>query len=139
MKKFSFRLEKILSLRDFAEKEAKIELGRAISHAQTIQNHIEALAKEKHEQNKARSKTFAIYDLQAIEAYINRLDLKKEELFAELAKAELVVEEKRALLQEAMKERKVLTKLKEKKQDSHRKEVLLDSEKILDDIANRQI
>ncbi|HBG36278.1 MAG TPA: flagellar export protein FliJ, partial [Treponema sp.] len=46
---------------------------------------------------------------------------------------------KRALLQEAMKERKVLTKLKEKKQESHRKEVLLDTEKILDDIANRQI
>lgn len=139
MKKFSFRLEKVLGLKDFKEKEAKVDLGRAISEMQKIQNEIDFIAKEKHEQNKTRSKAKDIYTLQSIELYVNRLDLKKEELLEELVKAQLIVEEKRLVLQEAMKERKVLTKLKEKKIEQHKKEVLLETEKVLDDIGKRKI
>lgn len=138
MKKFSFRLEKVLGLKDFKEQEAKIDLGRAISEMQIIQNQIEEIAKEKHKQNKARSNTKDIYVLQSIEHYINRLDLKKEELLESLAKAQIIVEEKRKVLQEAMKETKVLTKLKEKKREQHKKEELLETEKTLDDIGNRK-
>ena len=139
MKKFSFRLEKVLSLRAFKEKEAKVELGRAVAEVESIQQQLEQVARERFEQNKARSGNSNIHDLQIIEHYINRLDLRKEELLEELVQAQLIVEEKRRILNEAMKETKVLSKLKEKKQAVHRKEVLLDAEKTLDDIANRQL
>lgn len=139
MKKFSFRLEKTLSLKTFKEKEAKINLGRAISEMQLIQNQIDSIGIEKHAQTKARSNAKDIYTLQSIELYINRLNLKLEELFEALAKAQLIVEEKRKALQEAMKETKVLHKLKEKKQIAHRNEILLETEKILDDISNRKL
>lgn len=136
MKKFTFSLQKILNLREFEEKEAQIELARSISAADIIQSELNDIAMQKHKQSYSRSLTTDIITLQSIEYFIQRLDLRTEELLEDLTRAQLVIEEKRAIMAEKMKNRKVLTKLKDKKKEEHRYSVLLNEEKIMDDIAN---
>ncbi len=136
MKKFTFSLQKILNLREFEEKEAQIELARSISAADIIQSELNDIAMQKHKQSYSRSLTTDIITLQSIEYFIQRLDLRTEELLEDLTRAQLVIEEKRAIMAEKMKNRKVLTKLKDKKKEEHRYSVLLNEEKTMDDIAN---
>jgi flagellar protein FliJ len=136
MKKFSFTLQKILGLREFEEKEAQIELARAISAADAIQAELNNIADQRIKQSYSRSQSSDIFTLQSIEYYIQRLDLRTEELLEDLARAQIVIEEKRSIMAEKMKNRKVLTKLKDKKKEEHRYGVLLNEEEIMDDIAN---
>lgn len=136
MKKFSFNLQKILALREFEEKQAQIELAKAISAADILQAELKDIAEQKLKQSYSRSQSSDILYLQSIEYYIQRLDLRTEEVLEELARAQMVIEEKRAEMADKMKNRKVLTKLKEKKKEEHRYDVLLSEEEIMDDISN---
>ena len=135
MKRFEFSLQKVLNLREFEEKQAKNELGKAIAEAERIKTEIEYVALKRVENNKARSKTTDMNEIMAIEHFIVRLDLRKEELLEELAKAELVIEQKRQIFAEAMKNRKVVTKLKEKKEAEYKAEMLKAEEAAIDDIV----
>lgn len=136
MKKFSFNLQKILILREFEEKQAQIELAKAISEADLLKTELTLITEKKISQSRARSQSSDIVYLQSIENYIQRLDLRTEELLEELSQAQIVIEEKREVMAEKMKNRKVLTKLKDKKKEEHRYDVLLSEEEVMDDIAN---
>ena len=67
--------------------------------------------------------------------YLLRLDNTKEQLLKEAAMAELKVEEARNVFLEASREREVMDKLKEKKEDEHRKKMLAEETKDLDEIS----
>lgn len=134
MKKFVFSLQKVLSLREFEENTAKIELGKAISETERIKQELSEVAAQKVENSKRRSGQTDVFILQAIENYINRLDLRKEELLEELTEAELVVEQKRSVFAEAMKKRKVIDKLREKKERDFRLDSLKTEESLIDDM-----
>jgi flagellar FliJ protein len=135
MKKFKFSLEKVLSLREFEEKQAQIELGKAQSVVNDLNNQLKYIASEKLKTNEARSNSSDLSFLISIEKYMNGLEYKKELLLEELAKAQLVLEEKRAIVVEAIKKRKSLEKLKEKQFDEYKKQYNLEEEKILDEIS----
>ena len=47
MKKFVFSMEKILDLREYEEKQAQIELGKAIADAEKIRQQLNFVATEK--------------------------------------------------------------------------------------------
>ena len=134
MKAFKFSLQKILDLRLFAEEQAKLALAAAISESDRIKNLLKEIAQKRVEANKERSVCTDITGHIAIENYINRLDIRKEELLEELASAELVVEEKRAAYNEAMKQRKVLSNLKDKKFAEYKKQYNKTTEIELDDM-----
>ena len=135
MKRFEFSLQKVLDLREFEENQAKNELGKAIAESERIKAELEYVALKRVENNKARALTEDMNEMMAIEHFIVRLDLRKEELLEELAKAELVIEQKRQLFAEAMKNRKVVTKLKEKKQAEYKADALKAEESAIDDIV----
>lgn len=135
MKRFEFSLQKVLDLREFEENQAKNELGKAIAESDRIKAELEYIALKRVENNKARAETDDMNEMMAIERFIVRLDLRKEELLEELAKAELVIEQKRKLFAEAMKNRKVVTKLKEKKEAEYKAEMLKAEEAAIDDIT----
>lgn len=135
MKKFKFSLEKVLSLREFEEKQAQIELGKAQSVVNDLNNQLKYIASEKIKTNEARANSSDLSFLMSIENYMNGLEYKKELLLEELAKAQLVLEEKRAIVVEAIKKRKTLEKLKEKQLEAYKKEYNLEEEKILDEIS----
>ncbi|MGP1601300.1 flagellar export protein FliJ [Treponema sp.] len=133
MKRFSFNLEKLLQLRGFEEKNAKTELATAISVAERIKLDLRNTAAERVRVNKTRNDTVDIRSLMAVENYVNRLDLRKEELLEQLAAAELTIEEKRKSFTAAMQKRSVLDKLKEKQFAQWRKESMSAEENALED------
>jgi flagellar FliJ protein len=134
MKKFSFNLEKVLVLRKHREQETKIELGRAIGVLSEIENNIRSVAEERFRAGSQFSGDGAT--IRSYMLYINRLDLQKEELLVEAAKAEQKVEEARQIYLEASKELKVLDKLKEKRAGEYRKLASAEQTKVLDDLAS---
>ena len=133
MKRFSFNLEKLLQLRGFEEKNAKTELAAAISAAERIKLDLRNTAAERVRVNKTRNDTVDIRSLMAVENYVNRLDLRKEELLEQLAAAELTIEDKRKSFTAAMQKRSVLDKLKEKQFAQWRKESMSAEENALED------
>jgi flagellar FliJ protein len=121
MKRFTFRLEKVLQLRKFRENECKLALGQAISILNKIENDIKITAVKHHQA--AEQRFNAPQDFASWDIYMLRLEQEAEKLAQQAAQAELVVEEKRALYIEAQKEQKAIEKLKEKRQKEYRKEM----------------
>ena len=135
MKKFKFSLEKVLSLREFEQNQAQIELGKAQSVVNEINEQLKFIASEIVKSNESRANSADLNFLLSVENYVNGLNYKKEILLEELAKAQLVLEEKRAIVVEAIKKRKSLEKLKEKQFEEYKKQYNLEEEKILDEIS----
>lgn len=136
MKRFQFSLQKLLNLREFREKQAEIELGKANAARDAVQLDLESVAQKRVTASFERSGSASVQDLLAIERYITRLDAKKEKLIEDLAACELVVERTRAVYLEATKDRQIITKLREKKEASWRRKYLSDEAAVLDDIVN---
>ena len=133
MKRFSFNLEKILSLRKYREQETEIELGRAIGILTGIEQNINMVAEERvraGENYSGKTSSLRSYLL-----YADRLDKEKERLINEAVLAEKKVEDAREVYIEASKDRKILDKLKEKRGDEYRKFILSEEIKISDDQA----
>ncbi|GHT96203.1 hypothetical protein FACS1894141_6090 [Spirochaetia bacterium] len=136
MKRFTFNLQKVLELRTYRERNAEIELGRAIGALSAIEQRIAALANER---TQAASERFAPENgadaLLRYDLYIQRLDKTRDQLLAEAAKAELKVEKAREEYIEASRERKVLDKLKARRQNEYRKELFAEEARTVDDIS----
>jgi len=122
MKRFTFRLEKVLQLRKFKENECKLALGQAISALNIIENDIKTTAMKKH--NAIEQRFISPQDMASWDLYVLRLEQEAEKLAQKAAQAEIVVEEKRSLYIEAQKDVKAIEKLKEKRQKEYRKEMM---------------
>ncbi len=133
MKRFSFNLQKLLQLREFEEKNAKTALAAAVSEAERIKNELKSIALERVRVNKTRNENVDTLFLITLEHYVNRLDVRKEELLENLAEAELLIEQRRAVFAAAMQKRSVLDKLKEKQYLTWRKENAKAEESALED------
>ena len=133
MKRFSFNLQKLLQLREFEEKNAKTALAAAVSEAERIKNELKSIAVERVRVNKTRNENVDTLFLITLEHYVNRLDVRKEELLENLAEAELLIEQRRAVFAAAMQKRSVLDKLKEKQYLTWRKENAKAEESALED------
>jgi flagellar FliJ protein len=143
MRRFSFKLEKVLRLRKYREDEARIELGRAIGTLAEIEDKIKKTAAAR--SAAARQRFASVNEVQGNgqsamlnwDNYINRLEQETEKLLQEAAKAELIVQEKRDIYIEASKEHKVMEKLKEKHKEEYRKECEYAQARELDDLPRR--
>jgi flagellar FliJ protein len=121
MKRFTFRLEKVLQLRKFKENECKLALGLAISILNKIENEIKMTALKHGEA--ARQRFNSPQEMAGWDMYILRLEQEAENLAQQAAQAELVVEEKRELYIEAQRDLKAIEKLKEKRKKEYNKEM----------------
>ena len=106
MKRFSFNLQKLLQLREFEEKNAKTALAAAVSEAERIKNELKSVAVERVRVNKTRNENVDTLFLITLEHYVNRLDVRNEDLLENLAEAELLIEQRRAVFAAAMRKRK---------------------------------
>ena len=136
MKRFSFSLQKLLDLRAFREKQAELELGRAIAARDAIALKLESIAKKRVSAAFERKGSLPVQELLAIEHFITRLDREKERLLEDLAAAELVVEQKREDYLVASRDKQVISKLREKKEAAWHKEALAEEAATLDDLVN---
>ena len=135
MKRFAFSMQKILDIREFTERQAQIELGRAVAEVNRINGELEAVAQEKLRMIHQKQQEMTLNDFVVRENYMKRLELTKERLLEELAAAQLVVDEKRAVFTEAMKQRKILSNLREKQYLQYKKDALKIEENSVDDMV----
>jgi flagellar FliJ protein len=138
VKRFQFKLEKILTLRANREQETKIELGRTIGVLAELERRIARLAEEKAAAFAAR---FApgnrAAEIRNWDIYITRLDKTRGGLLEEAAKAELAAEQARAAYVEAARERKVLDKLRLRRETEYDKARAAEETMTIDDISGR--
>jgi flagellar FliJ protein len=136
MKRFVFKLEKILQLRKHEEQEAKIELGRALSALAAIEAQLRSLAEER---ARAAVDQFSPSNgaamIRQYMFYLLRLDQTKEDLLKDAALAEQKAEEAREVFKAAFQNRHMLDKLKEKKEKEYKKAREAEENKAIDDIA----
>jgi flagellar FliJ protein len=136
MKRFVFKLEKILQLRKYEEQEAKIELGRALGTLAAIEGQIRSLAQERSRNAAAQFSPSNSADMiRQYMFYLLRLDQKKEELLKDAALAEQKAEEAREVFKAAFQNRQMLDKLKEKKKREYEDAREAEENKVIDDIA----
>lgn len=135
MNRFSFSLQKILDIREFAERQAQIELGRAVAEVNRINSDLEAVAQEKLRMIHQKQQEMTLNDFVVRENYMKRLELTKERLLEELAAAQLVVDEKREIFAEALKQRKILSNLRDKQYAQYKKDALVVEDNAVDDMV----
>lgn len=140
MKKFQYRLQSILRIKEHIETERQKEFATA---AQQVQNQTKSLQQINRlqsstcdRQRRSTRKCISLAEMLVYTRYL--VKLKRDRITGnEVLKAlNQTVEEKRALLVVAAKERKIYQKLKEKRQEDFDKEVEADARKESDEIAS---
>ncbi|MFP4362318.1 MAG: flagellar export protein FliJ [Spirochaetia bacterium] len=138
MRKFQYRLERILELKKYHEQEWELKLAEISEQCLKLENEIK---KREEQKSTAFLKTgsssvgFSVYDLSARDYYVQRLESEIRQLNDELAQKQKKQEEVRQKYSEAAKERKVLDKLREKKAEEYYRESLKEEMKEIDDLT----
>jgi flagellar FliJ protein len=136
LRRFAFKLEKVLVLKLNRERETEVELGRTIGVLSALENRIQKVAEEKVQALGNRfDKTHDADDIRSYDNYILRLDKTRDALLEASAKAELEVEKARDVYIEASRDRKIIDKLKERREREYRAFMQREEIKVIDDIS----
>jgi len=137
MKQFHFRLERLLEIKRYYEREAEIQLAKKTGEIISLQNNIE--------NRQQQLSTMSIFDKSGGPVSIDRMavgSMYQYRLHKEIEKFKKEIEEKekeRVELQteyiEASKQRKVFEKLKEKREKEYYKKQLKEEHKLIDEIG----
>ncbi len=140
MKKFRFRLERVLQIKIHHEKERQKFLAQASQRVMNQETMLENLDARRHQTQKEQRKFLeGPVNPQMLSGYSRYyLTLKKNEIAGkEVLKAYRAErEKKRQDLVEATRQKKIYEKLKEKKQAAHFKEMELILQKDQDELAS---
>ncbi|MDR3302335.1 MAG: flagellar export protein FliJ [Spirochaetaceae bacterium] len=134
MKKFSFRLEKVLKMRAWSEGEARNNLGRAVGELSSIEQAIAENVLARGAAAAERWTEFNTLNMMRYENYLKRLDDEKDDLKTKAAEAELKVEASRTAWMQAKADLKTLETLKDRRHHEYRQELLADEEKQISEI-----
>lgn len=135
MQRFQFRLEPILKIRRYREKEWEMKLARISGICFDLQNRIEIRREEIRKSFLSEGSGFDISILSSQELYRTRLQKERVSLSEELKKREKEKEKVKQSYLEASKERKVMDKLAERKESEYYRRQLREETKTLDDLA----
>ncbi len=140
MKPFVFKLETLLKIRKRHEEEANIALSKARKKLFEAKTYLEKLTTQQQEtvdafKQKQENKELFALEFQSWYTFINFLQtqIKDQILIVEQITQEVATALK--LLEQAMKNRKSVEKLKEKRYEQYRIDMLLEEQKILDEMA----
>ncbi|OHD13956.1 MAG: flagellar export protein FliJ [Spirochaetes bacterium GWB1_48_6] len=133
MKRFAFRLEKVLELRKYKESEVEMRLAGATSLCVRLEQEILDLQVKKNETLQVLTQSLEPGWILSCEAYTRRLVATAEKRQVELASAQIQREKIQAEFILAQRDRKILDKLKEKKHAAYKKEQIQNEFKIQDD------
>ncbi len=136
MAKFKFQLEKILELRKYEQKQAEIELGKAVSAEAEIEEKIKQIAQQRITTSRLINNSTDFTALSSAQRFFTMLDVQKEYLLEQLTQAQLVTEEKREKMQDATQNSEALSKMRQKQNDEFSHEELQKEEDLIDDIVS---
>jgi flagellar FliJ protein len=136
---FTFRLERIRSLRERAEERAREDLAHELrlrlrGEAMLLEATEAATAAAKTGRDAVTSRSSGL-DLIAAQAYIERAERDRREAALDLDRQDAEVEARRALLQAAARERQVMDKLKDRQRADHEREWARRAQGALDEVA----
>ena len=141
MRRFRFRLERLLELRARKEQEALYRLAEATGHCVRLARRIQELGQERGAAYRsvpggAGSLDLGLYAYR--ERYLAWLESSRRRLSEELARREKQRQEVQARYLEAAREHKVLEKLKERRAAEHRRASRIEEFNVQDDVAASQ-
>lgn len=142
MKKFKFKLQKILDLRTREERNIQQELAVAIGKQNVLrvkqQKYRDDLINQKnifHEQ--MENKSVKVHELMNYQRFTNFADRVIQNSDIEIQNMEPAINEIRGRLIEAIKKRKALDKLKERKKEKYDTNIKIQTEKEMEDINQK--
>ena len=141
MKRFRFRLERLLELRAHREQEALYRLAEATGHCVRLARRIQEIGLERGAAYRSVPAQAGSLDLGLFayrERYLAWLEATRRRLAEELAGREKKRLEVQARYLEAAREHKVLEKLKERRVAEHRRQARIEEFNVLDDVAASQ-
>jgi len=140
VKRFQFRLEKLLEVRAFHERRAELVLAEKAGRCALLESRLKEVAESRH---RASREMFAqgrgLEDYRAAGLYIMRLDRERDRLLEDLARAELEREEARKDYVQKRMARESIDKLKERRQREYYRLAEREEIKTLDDLASCRV
>jgi flagellar FliJ protein len=143
VKRFRFRLQRLLELRARREREALYRLAEAAGHCVRLARRIQELGAERGPAYRSAPSGQGGPELDMglfayRERYLAWLEASRRRLAEELARREKERLEVQARYLEAAREHKVLEKLKERRAAEHRRQARIEEFNVLDDVAASQ-
>ena len=137
---FTFRLERVRSLRERAEEAAREELARELSNRvrgeALLRQATTAVSAARDTGRDTVLKSGASgADLLAVQAWMERVERRRLEAVADLDQRDAEVARSRVALTEAARDREVIERLKRKRRADHDAEVLRRAQIVLDEVA----
>ncbi len=142
MRRFQFRLERLLALRAYKEREWQAKLAEKTGHCIRLARRIRDVDAETDRSFRQRFTVDEAFDfglLQSWELYLNRLARERLKLEAELEERKREREDVQHKFLEVSREKKVLEKLKERKQAEYYTEQKLEEFNLLNETNSGQI
>ena len=123
---FTFKLERVRALREQHEERAKEELAASLALRLKGEAMLTAASQNvetaRNSQRETSTTPVSGQDLQAAQAYLERVERERESAAIAMYRSDAEVEARRNLLQAAAREREVLDRLKERKRAEHKRE-----------------
>jgi flagellar protein FliJ len=137
---FTFRLERVRSLRERAEEAAREELARELSHRvrgeALLRQATSAVSAARDTGRDTVLKAGASgADLLAAQAWMERVERRRLDAVADLDRRDADVARSRAALAEAARDREAIERLKRKRRADHDAEALRRAQIVLDEVA----
>src|SRR5690242_5399025 len=137
---FTFRLERVRTIRERAEERAREELSnelrnRAEGEALLQQAADAAVAARDHSRNTVHTQRLSSSDFLAAQAFIERTERLRIDASIELARRDAEVSVRREVLAAAARDRQAIDKLKERRKAEHDAEWARKSQNTLDELA----
>jgi flagellar protein FliJ len=137
MKRFHFRLEKLLEVRAYEQSICEAALARKNGAVAVLEHALMDNASASLQAAKERFKPGGrARDFQAAERYAQRLGQERDKLMKGLAAAELERDKAREAYIAATKAKELIEKLKERAESSYYKAAALEETKVLDDLGS---
>lgn len=136
MKKFEFPLEQILKYREYVQRQAELDLGRAMAKEREIQVKLDEVASQHVSTTNYIRGVTDFKEITSANNFFLLLEQQKEYLLNELTKAKLVSEQKRKVLREAMQKTESLHKMRKQKFDEYREAENNEAFDIADEMTN---
>ena len=137
---FTFRLERVRTLRERAEERAREALSNELRHRDEGQTRLDQARQAVRaacdaNRNAHAGGLIAAVNLAAIQTYVERAEQVRSEAALELSRRNAEVEVKRRRLAMAARDRQAIDKLKERQQAEHEAEWARRSQNTLDELA----
>jgi flagellar protein FliJ len=136
MKRFDFRLQKILDIRRYYERLAEMKLANASGKCALLERKLQENAQASMDAARERfSRSRNLFEMQTVEFYTKRLTAEREKTLVALTLAEAEREKVRLEYVKASREKQVIDKLRERREAEYYHAASLEEIKVLDDLS----